>query len=84
MRVTAQLREAVKATPWRTSSLAQDLLGEHYAGRRDDGERELTDNRREALTRLVRLHRELFHPGLIRFHLASAHQRLAELSAGTA
>ncbi|HEX7837530.1 MAG TPA: protein kinase, partial [Kofleriaceae bacterium] len=66
----------VRLGPWRIErALGRDLLGQYYAARRDDGERatlylvpgEPTDGRREALARLVRLHRELFHPGLIRF-----------------
>ncbi|HEX7843579.1 MAG TPA: hypothetical protein VF469_39165, partial [Kofleriaceae bacterium] len=63
--------------PWRIErTLGRDLSGIYYAGRTDGGERatlyllsgELAATRREPLTRLVAVHRELAHPGLVRFH----------------
>jgi len=62
--------------PWRVErTLGRDLSGAYYAGRRDDGERatlylladELAAARGELLTRLLRLHRDVRHPGLVRF-----------------
>lgn len=62
--------------PWRVErTLGRDLSGTYYAGRRDDGERatlylladELAAARGELLTQLLRLHRDVRHPGLVRF-----------------
>jgi tetratricopeptide (TPR) repeat protein len=62
--------------PWRIERvLGRDLSGAYYAGRHDGGERamlyllsgELAATRREPLTRLLAVHRELVHPGLVRF-----------------
>ncbi|HEX8114448.1 MAG TPA: hypothetical protein VF516_42255, partial [Kofleriaceae bacterium] len=61
---------------WRVErTLGHDLSGTYYAGRNDAGERatlyllsgELAATRREPLARLIALHRELAHPGLVRF-----------------
>jgi serine/threonine protein kinase/tetratricopeptide (TPR) repeat protein len=63
--------------PWRIErTLGRDLSGTYYTGRSDHGERatlyllsgELEMPRREPLTQLLLLHRELRHPGLVRFH----------------
>ena len=62
--------------PWRVErTLGRDLSGTYYAGRRDDGERatlyllsdELAATRGELLTQLLRLHRDVRHPNLVRF-----------------
>jgi tetratricopeptide (TPR) repeat protein len=61
---------------WRVErTLGRDLSGTYYAGRNDAAEPatlyllsgELAAIRREPLARLVELHRELAHPGLVRF-----------------
>jgi serine/threonine protein kinase len=62
--------------PWHiTRTLGRDLCGTYYAGRRADGERAtlylLSGDRTtsaDQLHALIELHRELLHPGLIRFH----------------
>ncbi|TMQ08447.1 MAG: hypothetical protein E6J91_33185 [Deltaproteobacteria bacterium] len=62
--------------PWRIErTLGRDLAGIYYVGRHDDGARatlqllsdEMAGARRETLGRLLVLHRELVHPGLVRF-----------------
>jgi class 3 adenylate cyclase/tetratricopeptide (TPR) repeat protein/predicted Ser/Thr protein kinase len=62
--------------PWQVGRmLGRDLSGTYHAARRDDGELatlyvlsdELVAMRREPLAQLVALHRELSHPGLVRF-----------------
>src|SRR6185503_8300628 len=62
--------------PWQiTRTLGRDLCGTYYAGRRADGERAtlylLSGDRTTSADQfhaLIELHRELLHPGLIRFH----------------
>jgi serine/threonine protein kinase len=62
---------------WRIDRvLGRDLSGTYYAGRREDGRRatlylpsdDVTGARGSSLTRLLEQHRELAHPGLVRFH----------------
>ncbi|HEU4731214.1 MAG TPA: protein kinase [Kofleriaceae bacterium] len=61
--------------PWRLErTLGRDLAGTYHAARRGDGERATVylvsgdlAMRREALSGLLELHRDLVHPGLIRF-----------------
>src|SRR6185503_16586744 len=62
--------------PWRiTRTLARDLSGVYYSGRRDDGEQatlyllsgDRTSGADARLTALLALHREVDHPGLIPF-----------------
>src|ERR1043165_9642903 len=61
--------------PWQIArTLGRDLAGTYYSARREDGERAtlylLSGERvavRSELTRLVELHREVVHPGLVRF-----------------
>jgi len=66
---------ATRLGPWRIErTLGRDLSGVYYAACHDDGERatlyvlsdELTTGD-EPLTRLLEVHREISHPGLIRF-----------------
>jgi serine/threonine protein kinase/tetratricopeptide (TPR) repeat protein len=61
---------------WRIErTLGRDLTGTYHAARSDDGERatlyllsdEPPDAHREPLDRLLALHREVSHPGLVRF-----------------
>jgi hypothetical protein len=63
--------------PWRVErTLGRDLSGTYYAGRHDDGTRatlyllsgDVVAVRRDALIRLLALHRGLSHSGLVRFH----------------
>jgi serine/threonine protein kinase len=62
--------------PWQiTRTLGRDLCGTYYAACREDGERATLyllsrdrTNGADQLSALIELHRELWHPGLIRFH----------------